>query len=100
MQNPFTSASVGNGSASSVLKASQPRRTMASASSALPTLLSSSTSAPAMKPESLPELMTSPLGFPPRNSSSTATNSAITSPESVFADAPALSNVSQAILSL
>src|SRR5215831_833384 len=59
-------------------------------------LVNSSTSAPAMKPLSLPERITSPLGGCAESSSSTIPSSASTSCESVLVDAPSLSRTSHA----
>ena len=95
MQKPRTSARVGKGSAASWLNASQPRRTIASAPSTSATRVNSSTSAPAMKPESLPERITIPRGRSCPSRSTIAVNSAMTSAEKVFVDAPALSKVTQ-----
>ena len=99
MQKPFTSASVGKRSAASLFITSQPRRTIASASPVEVILVNSSTSAPAMKPEDLPERMMSARGFFVLSSSSIAENSATASAESVLVEDSALSNVSQTMLS-
>ena len=97
MQKPFTSASVGKGRAASLLYRSQPRFTMRIASSASLILVNSSTSAPATNPDSFAERMTSPRGFCPASSSTMPSSSAITSAESTFVEAPALSIESQTI---
>src|SRR5215831_15060362 len=100
MQKPFTSASVGKGRAASLLYRSQPRFTMRIASSASLILVNSSTSAPATNPDSFAERTTSPRGFCPESSSTMPSSSAITSAESTFAEASALSIESQTIPSL
>ena len=97
MQNPSTSATVGKGRAASRLKVSQPRRTIPSASSTLSICVNSSTSAPAMNPDALPERITRPFGRSVASRSTIRPSSAITSCEKVLVDSPALSNVSQTI---
>src|SRR5262252_1393281 len=95
MQKPSTSASVGNGSAASLLYRSQPRFTMRKASSTSLILVNSSTSAPAMNPDSLAETTINPRGFCAASPSTMPSSSAITSAESTLVELPALSNDSQ-----
>src|SRR5437762_10237123 len=95
-QNPRTSASVGYGAAASSLNMSQPRLTIATASSTVLTRSNSSMSAPAMNPPSLPERMTSPLGGAAARLLKAERNSARTSADSELIGAPTLSRVSHA----
>src|SRR6185295_2859554 len=95
MQNPFTIAVVGKGSSRSSWNASQPSFTNPSASCGDLKRVNSSTSAPAMK-LSLPERTMRPFGFSTRIAASARPSSSSASRESVLADSPSLSKVSQA----
>src|SRR5208283_2170231 len=96
-QKPRISASVGYGTAASWLNTSQPRLTMASASSTVLTASKSSMSAPAMKPLSLPERTTRPFGGAAASSLMIADSSVKTSAESELVEAPARSKTNQAM---
>src|ERR1017187_9794935 len=94
MQKPFTMASVGKGSAAMTWNMSQPRRMMAMPSSILFARAKSLMSAPAMKPESLPERKINARGLAARISCRIAISSAIASAAQVMADSSALSSSS------
>ena len=99
MQKPSISATVGKGSAASLLKRSHPRRTIESASCGVCIFVNSSTSAPAMK-FSFAERMTRPFGEAALISSRQAESWFSASLEKVLVDSPYLSKVSQASPSL